>query len=111
MRRLQDFESPLLTYKSINLERSRVVLGKCYWDIDYDYQLMKDPVALNLLYVQASTEIERGWILLNSDIKNRLEEYQRKGKKQEVYIFVNCMKLVILKTLICYQTIFNFTLL
>lgn len=60
---------------------------------------MKDPVALNLLYVQATAEIERGWILLNGDTKNRLDVYQKKGRKQEVQTITildeNCVKLLI----------------
>lgn len=63
---------------------SRVVLGKNYWDVAHDLELMNNAVAMNLLYIQAVAEVERGWIIVADALKDRLNTLQDHGKKKEV---------------------------
>ena len=84
LRRLQDFESPLMTQTNIGALGIKVMLGKGYWDIGYDLEVMRDPVALNLLYIQTLSEIGRGCIPIQDDLRNRLHDAQNRGGKREV---------------------------
>lgn len=64
---------------------TRIAIGKWYWDIGFDFELLCNPVALNLLYVQATAEIERGWIPVTEDLRSRLNMLQGRNKKEEVF--------------------------
>lgn len=44
---------------------------------------MSDPVALNLLYIQAISDIERGWTYCNRETKNILANLQAQLAKKE----------------------------
>lgn len=55
-----------------------------YWDIDYDLELMRDLAALNLLYVQTISDIEKGWIFCNRGVREQLATLQARGAKREV---------------------------
>nr|CAD7196925.1 unnamed protein product [Timema douglasi] len=81
-RKLQDFESPFISQKSIK-GVNRVTLRKSYWDPGYDLELMSDSVALNLLYVQTVADVEHGWVLTNKETQQRLALLQARGAKQE----------------------------
>ncbi|XP_076246774.1 sorting nexin 17 [Calliopsis andreniformis] len=83
LRKLQDFESPFITSKHIHTIGSRVVLGKNYWDVGYDLELMNNAVALNLLYIQSVAEVQRGWILATDAAKDRLNDLQNHGQTKE----------------------------
>lgn len=85
LRKLQNFESPFVTIKHLHIIGSRVVLGKNYWDIGYDFKLMNNEVAMNLLYIQAVAEIQWGWISITDELKNQLTVLQKHGKKKEVW--------------------------
>lgn len=82
IRKLQDFESPYISQRSIK-DANRIVIRKSYWDKEYDLELMTDPVALNLLYVQTVSDIERGWIFCIKDIKTQLAKLQARLAKRE----------------------------
>nr|CAD7603277.1 unnamed protein product [Timema genevievae] len=82
LRKLQDFESPYISQKSIK-GVNRVTLRKSYWDPGYDLELMSDSVALNLLYVQTVADVEHGWVLTNKETQQRLALLQARGAKQE----------------------------
>lgn len=84
LRKLQDFESPFITNKHMHVMGSRVVLGRNYWDVGYDVKLMNNSVAMNLLYIQAVAEVQRGWILVTDELKNQLTTLQNYEKKREV---------------------------
>ncbi len=45
---------------------------------------MLDKIALNLLYIQTSSDVDRGWILTTNDIKDQLNDLQLNGNKKEV---------------------------
>ncbi|XP_025833735.1 sorting nexin-17 isoform X2 [Agrilus planipennis] len=76
IRKLQDFESPYISSKIYNDTSFRIVLRKSYWDSEYDNEIMKNPIALNLLYIQTVFDIEKGWIICNKDIKTELAQLQ-----------------------------------
>lgn len=84
LRKLQDFESPFITYKYMSSMGTKIVLRKSYWDTTYDLELLNDPVTLNLLYVQTAAEIRSGWILTNKDVQYHLENMQKSGNRKEV---------------------------
>ncbi|XP_029662616.1 sorting nexin-17 [Formica exsecta] len=83
LRKLQDFESPFITYKYMSSMGTKIVLRKSYWDTTYDLELLNDPVTLNLLYVQTAAEIRSGWILTNKDVQYHLENMQKSGNRKE----------------------------
>ncbi|XP_022914417.1 sorting nexin-17 [Onthophagus taurus] len=91
LRKLQEFESPYISCKSIR-ESNRLVIRKSYWDSKYDLELMNNPVALNLLYTQTVSDVERGWILTNSDIKNQLAHFQARLAKLEYLELARTLK-------------------
>lgn len=65
---------------------SRVVLGKNYWDVGHDLELMSDAVSMNLLYIQAIAEVRRGWIRVTDELKDRMSVLETHRKKKEVCI-------------------------
>lgn len=84
LRKLQDFESPFITYKNMRPMGTKVVLRKSYWDTMYDIELLNDPIALNLLYTQTVAEIHAGWIPVTKELQQHLESLEKSGNKEEV---------------------------
>lgn len=82
LRKLQDFESPYISQKSIQGVH-RVVLRKSYWDPGYDLELMSNQVALNMLYIQTVADVERGWVLSSKEMRQQLASLQARGAKRE----------------------------
>ncbi|CAG9855509.1 unnamed protein product [Phyllotreta striolata] len=91
LRKLLDFESPYMSHKSLK-DANKILLRKSYWDSAYDFELMNDPVSLNLLYIQAVTEIEKGWVLANKDAKSKLTALQVTLAKKEYIEFAQKLK-------------------
>lgn len=88
LRKLQNFESPFITYKYMSSTNTRIVLRKNYWDTAYDVELLNDPVTLNLLYVQAAAEIRSGWIpAVTKEVQHQLENLQKSESRKEVRSF------------------------
>ncbi|GBL66240.1 Sorting nexin-17, partial [Araneus ventricosus] len=81
-RRLQDFESAYLSLKSAGSNHF-LVIRKSYWDSSYEEELLEDKVCLNLLYVQAVSDIERGWTRADGDSRRKLVALQARGSKKE----------------------------
>ncbi|XP_043272280.1 sorting nexin-17 [Venturia canescens] len=92
LRRLQDFESPLITQENIGAFGVRLMFAKGYWNIGFDMELMRDPVGLELLYIQTLSEIEQGCIPLNDEVTCRLREAQNRGEKREFLEVARTMK-------------------
>lgn len=44
---------------------------------------MRDRIALNLLYIQTVSDIEKGWIVASKDVKEQLCNLQARGSKKE----------------------------
>lgn len=84
LRKLQEFESPFITYKYINSTDMRIVLRKNYWDTTYDVELLNDPITLNLLYIQVSAEIRSNWISVTKEVQHELENLEKSGSRKEV---------------------------
>ncbi|GIY60290.1 sorting nexin-17 [Caerostris darwini] len=81
-RRLQDFESAYLSLKSAG-NNHFLVIRKSYWDSSLEEELLDDKVCLNLLYVQAVSDIERGWTRADGDSRRKLVALQARGSKKE----------------------------
>lgn len=80
-KKLMDFEAPHISQKQ--WEDCKIVIRTSYWDANYDLELMRDRIALNLLYIQALSDVERGWILTTRDLNEQLTELQARGNKRE----------------------------
>lgn len=63
---------------------TRIAIGKWYWDSSFDFELLHDSVALNLLYIQAAAEVERGWIPTTRELQQRLNNLRDCSRKEEV---------------------------
>lgn len=63
-----------------------------YWDSNFDFELMNDSVAVNLLYVQTVAEVEKGWIIATRDIKSQLTSFQVSLAKKEYIELAQKMK-------------------
>jgi len=83
VRKLQDFESPYLSLKSVE-KPHRIVIRKNYWSAKYDDEIIEDRIAMNLLYVQISDDLERGWMLCSDAEKTKLDKLQADGLRKEV---------------------------
>ncbi|CAG2110155.1 unnamed protein product [Medioppia subpectinata] len=85
IRKLQNFESPYLTLRTLNSVDSShaIVIRKSYWDSIYDDDLFDDRTAVNILYFQTLHDIEKGLIQANKEIRRQLTSLQAKGSKTE----------------------------
>lgn len=92
LRKLQEFESPFITYKYINSTDMRIVLRKNYWDTTYDVELLNDPITLNLLYIQVSAEIRSNWISVTKEVQHELENLEKSGSRKEYLNLVRHLK-------------------
>ncbi|CAM1322467.1 SNX17 (predicted) [Pycnogonum litorale] len=91
VRKLQEFESPYMALHSLD-QGHRLVLRKGYWDSGYDVDLLEDRVALNLLYVQTVSDVERGWVVTTKDTQRQLTTLQVKGSKKEFLQLAKTLK-------------------
>ncbi|KAK2192521.1 hypothetical protein NP493_28g03019 [Ridgeia piscesae] len=84
VRKLQEFESPYISLKAANRSQPHgIVLRKSYWDASYDDDLIDDRIALNLLYIQAVSDIERDWIIPSKEQQKQLSLLRQRGSKKE----------------------------
>ncbi|GFR78853.1 sorting nexin-17-like, partial [Elysia marginata] len=84
VRKLQDFESPCLSLKAANKHGvHRIVLRKAYWESSFDEDLLEHKITMNLLYVQANSDIERQWVLATKDQLSHLANLRKKNSKRE----------------------------
>uniref|UniRef100_A0A182JDB1 Uncharacterized protein n=1 Tax=Anopheles atroparvus TaxID=41427 RepID=A0A182JDB1_ANOAO len=81
VKRLMDFEAPYISQK--RWDDCKLVLRTGYWDACYDLELMRDRIALNLLYIQALSDVDRGWIVTTRDLSEQLTNLQARGSKSE----------------------------
>ncbi|XP_058459397.1 sorting nexin-17 [Malaya genurostris] len=80
-KKLMDFEAPFVSQKQ--WEDCKIVIRTSYWDMNYDLELMRDRIALNLLYIQTMSDVERGWIITSRDLSEQLTDLQAQGNKRE----------------------------
>ncbi|KAG8193259.1 hypothetical protein JTE90_027003 [Oedothorax gibbosus] len=90
-RRLQDFESAYLSLQAAG-NNHYLVVRKSYWDSSYDEEILDDKVCLNLLYVQAVCDIERGWTRADGESRRKLVALQARGSKREYLQNVRTLK-------------------
>uniref|UniRef100_A0A336ML37 CSON003364 protein n=1 Tax=Culicoides sonorensis TaxID=179676 RepID=A0A336ML37_CULSO len=81
IRKLMNFEAPYISQRLA--DDCKIVIRKNYWDPNYDLELMRDRIALNLLYIQTVSDIEKGWIVASYDTKDQLANLQARGSKKE----------------------------
>lgn len=81
VRKLLDFESPFISLRTA--PDCEIVIRKNYWDASYDLDLMRDRIALNLLYIQSISDVERGWIMTSIETRQQLNTLQSIGNKTE----------------------------
>lgn len=79
--KLMDFESPFISLRTAS--DCQIVIRKNYWDPNYDLDLMRDKIALNLLYIQSISDIERGWAIASPETRQCLSSPQVSGNKHE----------------------------
>lgn len=93
VRKLQEFESPYISLKYANKVGShRIVLRKSVWDLAYEDDLLENKIAMNLLYVQAVSDIERQWTLGTKEQLRHLATLQQRGSKREYLRLARTMK-------------------
>ena len=88
VRQLQEFESPYISLKAATDQQQggahRIVLRKAYWESTRDDELLEDRITMNLLYVQAVNDVERGWVIANKEQRRQLGTLQQRNSKKEV---------------------------
>lgn len=102
VKKLMDFESPFVSLR--NAEDCQIVIRKNYWDANYDADLIRDKIALNLLYIQAQSDVERAWTVANADTKKSLTSLHVAGKKFEFMKIVrnlNCYGCLQFSNVLC----------
>ncbi|OCT79213.1 hypothetical protein XELAEV_18030309mg [Xenopus laevis] len=83
VRKLQEFELPYVSLTSLCSRENKIILRKSYWDSSYDEDLMENRVGLNLLYAQAVSDVERGWVQVTKEQHRQLKSLQEKVSKKE----------------------------
>lgn len=66
VRKLMDFEAPYISQRFLH------------------YCRIRSKIALNLLYIETSSDVDRGWILTTNEIKDQLNHLQSNGNKKKV---------------------------
>lgn len=81
LRKLLDFETPFVS--RLYNQPCQIQIRKSYWNPHYDTILMKNSIALNLLFLQTVSEIEREWIIAPPEILKKLKSLQEYGMHKE----------------------------
>ncbi|XP_065358138.1 sorting nexin-17 [Calliphora vicina] len=81
IRKLMDFETPFVS--RLYNQPCQIQIRKSYWNPNYDAILMKNSIALNLLFLQTVSEIEREWIIAPAEILKKLKSLQEYGMHKE----------------------------
>lgn len=111
VRRLANYESPYLTLvaserklknsssqikvqngTSSNPPSFLVMIRKSYWDAALDEDLFGDRVALNVLYLIAHHEVEKGHVVASKEVRHRLTALQAMGEKVEYLRLARTLK-------------------
>uniref|UniRef100_A0A1A9ZP05 PX domain-containing protein n=1 Tax=Glossina pallidipes TaxID=7398 RepID=A0A1A9ZP05_GLOPL len=81
LRKLMDFESPFIS--RLRSQPCQIQIYRSYFNPALDLYVMKEPVALNLLYMQTVADIEREQIITTPEILKNLRILQKHGLKLE----------------------------
>ncbi|XP_064480852.1 sorting nexin-17-like [Ornithodoros turicata] len=90
-KRMENFEAPYLS-QVVAGPNHCVIIRKSYWDSGFDQDLLEDAVSLNLLYVQALSDLERGWVVAAKETHRQLSSLQAKGSKKEYLHLARTLK-------------------
>ncbi|KAJ7361852.1 Sorting nexin-17 [Desmophyllum pertusum] len=82
VRKFQDFEAPFLTIKQ-DTGTCRVAVRKTLWDPTIEDKIVQDRIGMNLLYVQAVSDLEKGWTVGSKEAHAKLMQLKQKGNKME----------------------------
>lgn len=83
IRRLQDFESPYISLERVDKTTHKLMIRRAYWNPAGDKDLLKDDMAVNMLYVQATADLKHGRIVADADTTAKLAALKEKGSKVE----------------------------
>ncbi|XP_057159050.1 sorting nexin-31 [Pan paniscus] len=81
VKKLADFELPYVSLGSSEVENCKVGLRKWYMDPSLDSVLMDCRVAVDLLYMQAIQDIEKGWAKPTQAQRQKLEAFQKEDNQ------------------------------
>ena len=82
IRKLQDFESPYISLMRAE-PHQRIQLRKSYWDVNIDQLLYDDPIALNLLYIEAIADLKNEFISVPADQQDALDTHRQNKARRE----------------------------
>ncbi|XP_020895527.1 sorting nexin-17-like [Exaiptasia diaphana] len=91
VRKLQDYESPYLSMQELQ-GTYRIAVRKSFWDSKIEDKILEDKIGMNLLYVQAVSDIEKGWVVGPKEAYSRLAELKQSGSKKEYLRLARMMK-------------------
>ncbi|XP_045416344.1 sorting nexin-31 [Lemur catta] len=83
VKKLVDFELPYVSLQSSEVENCKVGLRKWYMDPSLDTMLMDCRVAVDLLYMQAIQDIEKGWAKPTQVQRQKLEALQKEDNPKK----------------------------
>ncbi|XP_055142896.1 sorting nexin-31 isoform X2 [Symphalangus syndactylus] len=81
VKKLADFELPYVSLGSSEVENCKVGLRKWYMDPSFDSMLMDCRAAVDLLYMQAIQDIEKGWAKPTQAQRQKLEAFQKEDNQ------------------------------
>ncbi|XP_032614369.1 sorting nexin-31 isoform X1 [Hylobates moloch] len=81
VKKLADFELPYVSLGSSEVENCKVGLRKWYMDPSLDSMLMDCRAAVDLLYMQAIQDIEKGWAKPTQAQRQKLEAFQKEDNQ------------------------------
>lgn len=90
-RKFQDFEAPFLTMKQ-QTGTFRVAVRKTLWDAKIEDTIVQDRIGMNLLYVQAVSDLDKGWTFGPKEAHSKLAQLKQKGSKLEFLQLARSLK-------------------
>ncbi|XP_030650998.1 sorting nexin-31 isoform X2 [Nomascus leucogenys] len=81
VKKLADFELPYVSLGSSEVENCKVGLRKWYMDPSLDSMLMDCRAAVDLLYMQAIQDVEKGWAKPTQAQRQKLEAFQKEDNQ------------------------------
>ena len=86
LRALHECEAPYLSLRSANTMSEvtyRLALRRWFFDPEWNIPLLSSRVGLDLLYIEAVRDVESGDLDLSQDIKQKLGQLRKFGKRKE----------------------------
>ncbi|KAL5479181.1 hypothetical protein EMCRGX_G022672 [Ephydatia muelleri] len=84
VRYLKSYESPCLSLEKANaLCPHRIILRRNFWRADLAHELLKDEIAVSVLYLETSEQINKQEIVVDPEVLKALMALKKKGLKKE----------------------------